>query len=76
MERQTNRETIVVKLAEWGITVTENELDELLLAYQKMLQWQGILEEMLHQRKIAEGMTWPQSEPLLIHCLWGKGGSR
>lgn len=76
MTRQTNRETIVAKLAEWGITLTESEIDVVLPAYENLLRWQGVIEKALRQRKIAEGMTWPESEPLLIHHIEKKGGQK
>ena len=38
MGRPTNRETIVAKLGEWGITLSESELDELLPAYENLLR--------------------------------------
>ena len=76
MAKPTNRETIVAKLAEWGITLSESELDVLLPPYENLLRWQGVIEKMLRQRKIAEGMTWPESEPLLIHSIEKKGGQK
>ena len=76
MEGRTNREVVVAKLAEWGITLSESELDQLLPAYDSLLSWQGIVEEMLRGRKIADGMIWPESEPLLIHCIEKKGEPR
>ena len=76
MGRPTDRETIVAKLAEWGITLSECELNELLPAYENLLRWQGILEEMLRGREILEGRIMPESEPLLIHGIERKGGQR
>ena len=76
VERQADREIVVAKLAEWGITPNEDELDQLVVAYQRTLQWQRILEETLHQRKIVEGTVWPESEPLLIHCVEKKRDSK
>ena len=76
MEKQTNRDTVVAKLAEWGITLSESELDRLIPAYDNLLRWQGIVEKMLRGRKIAEGMTWPESESFLIHSIEKKGGPK
>jgi hypothetical protein len=76
MGKQTNRDTVVAKLAEWGITLSEGELDRLIPAYDNLLRWQWVVEEMLRSRKIAEGMTWPESESLLIHCIEKKGGAK
>lgn len=76
MTKPTNRETIVAKLAEWGITLSDSELEQLLPAYENLLRWQGVVEPMLRQRKIVEGMTWPESEPLLIHSIEKKGGQK
>ena len=56
MERQTSRETVVTRLAEWGITLNENELDQLVPAYEHLLRWQGIVEEMLQQKKLIEAL--------------------
>ena len=76
MTKQANRQIIVAKLAEWDITLSDSELEQLLPAYENLLRWQGVVEEMLRQRKIAEGMTWPESEPLLIHSIEKKGGQK
>lgn len=73
MGRQTSRETVVAKLAEWGITLSESELDELVPAYENLLRWQGVVEKMLRQRQIADGMIWSESEPLLVHCIQKEG---
>ena len=76
MGKQTNRDIIVAKLAEWGITLSESEIDRMVPAYDNLLRWQGIVEKMLCGRKIAEGMTWPESESVLIHCIEKKGGPK
>jgi hypothetical protein len=68
------KQIIVAKLAEWGITLTDSEIAQLVPAYNKLVQWQGVLEGMLRSRKIADGMVFPESEPLLIHALEKKGG--
>jgi hypothetical protein len=70
------KQIIVAKLAEWGITLTDSEIAQLVPAYNKLVQWQGVLEGMLRSRKIADGMVFPESEPLLIHALEKKGGPR
>ena len=66
MTKQENRETIVAKLAEWGITLSDSELEQLLPPYENLLRWQGVIEKMLRQRKIAEGMVWPV-ETIFFH---------
>ena len=68
-----NRETVVAKLAEWGIKLTNNELDQLLPAYENLLRWQEVVEDMLRSRKIADGMVYPESEPLLVHAIEKEG---
>ena len=73
MKKQTNRDTVVAKLAEWGITLSEGELDELVSAYDNLLRWQGVIEGMCRHRKIAEGVIWPENEPLLIFHVESKG---
>src|SRR5882724_7016734 len=62
------RETIVARLAEWGLTLSEREIDQLVPAYENLLRWQGVLEDMMHSKKLVEGMTAPASEPILIHA--------
>ena len=74
MGKPSSREAVVAKLAEWDITLSENELDQLVPSYENLLHWQGILIEMLHQKKLTEGMSMPASEPLTIHCIEKKGG--
>ena len=76
MGKQTNRDTVVAKLAEWGITLSDGELDELVAAYDNLLRWQDIVEDMLRYRKIADGMIWPESEPPLIFSMEKKGGQQ
>jgi hypothetical protein len=63
------RETIVARLAEWGLTLSEGEIDQLVPAYENLLRWQGVLEDMMHSKKLVEGMTAPASEPILIHAI-------
>ena len=67
------RETIVARLAEWGLTLSEREIDQLVPAYENLLRWQGVLEDMMHSKKLVEGMTAPASEPILIHAIERKG---
>jgi len=71
--RMDNREMIVAKLAEWGIKLTDSELEQLLPAYENLLRWRGIVEDMLQSRKIADGMVFAESEPLLIHAIEKEG---
>ena len=63
------RETIAARLAEWGLTLNEREIDQLVPAYENLLRWQGVLEDMMHSKKLAEGMTAPASEPILIQAI-------
>ena len=67
------KELIAAKVAEWGLTLTEGELAQLLPAYENLLRLQGVLENMVQSRKIADGMVFPESEPLVIHTLEKKG---
>jgi hypothetical protein len=70
------RDTIAARLAEWGLRLNDRELDELVPAYENLLRWQGVLEEMMQSKKLVEGMTAPASEPILIHAIERKGGPR
>ena len=63
------KETIVARLAEWGLTLTEHEIDQLVPAYQNLLRWQRVLEDMMQSKKLVDGMTAPASEPILIHAI-------
>lgn len=67
------REIVIAKLAEWGIKLSDSEIDQLVPAYEDLLRGQAILEDMVQSRKIADGMVFPESEPLLIHALEKKG---
>jgi hypothetical protein len=67
------RETIVARLAEWGLALTEHEVDQLIPAYENLLRWQGVLEDMMRSNRLVEGMTAPASEPILIHAIERKG---
>jgi predicted metal-dependent hydrolase len=67
------KETIVAKLAEWGLTLTEREIDQLVPAYENLLRWHGVLEGMMQSKKLVEGMTAPASEPILTHAIERKG---
>ena len=67
------KETIVARLAEWGLTLTEREIDQLVPAYQNLLRWQCVLEDMMQSKKLVDGMTAPASEPILIHAIERKG---
>lgn len=70
------RDTIAARLAEWGLTFTDRELDELVPAYENMLRWQSVLEEMMESKRLVDGMSAPASEPILIHAIERKGGAR
>jgi hypothetical protein len=68
-DRMDVREVIAARLAEWNLKLSDSELDQLVPAYQHLIRWQAALEEMLRSRKIADGMNFPESEPLTIHAL-------
>lgn len=65
---------IAAKLSEWAITLTDGELDQLVPAYDNLMRWQGVVHNMLRTRPIANGMQFPESEPLLVHALGKEGG--
>ena len=68
------RAIIAAKLAEWDMSLTESEIDQLVPAYDNLLRWQEVVHSMLRSRKIADGMMFPESEPLLIHVPEKGGG--
>src|SRR5947209_13682857 len=68
-DRMDSKQLISSKLAEWGLTLSNAELDQLAPAYEKLLRWQGMLEQMLQSRPIADGINFPESEPIVIHAL-------
>ncbi len=70
------RELIRAKLAEWDLTVSESELEQLLPTYDNLLRWQRVLESMARSRKIGDGMSIPESEPVTIHAIEKKGAQR
>jgi len=37
-----SNETIVARLAEWGLTLTEREIEEFVPAYKNLLRWQSV----------------------------------
>ncbi|MBV8357506.1 MAG: amidase, partial [Deltaproteobacteria bacterium] len=63
------KQIIVAKLAEWGLRLNDAEIEQLAPAYERLLRWQAVLESMLHSRKVAQGMNFPESEPITIHAL-------
>jgi hypothetical protein len=67
------KDLIAAKLTEWGLRLTDGELAQLVPAYDNLLRWQEVVTDMLRSRKIAAGMMFPESEPLLIHAI-EKGG--
>ena len=67
---------IAAKLAEWNLELTDAELDKLIIPYENLLRWQRVVEDMRQSRQLVEGMSVPESEPLLIHALDKKGGAR
>lgn len=64
---------IAAKLAEYDVKVSDNELDELLPAYEHLLRWQKVIEAMLLWEDIGEGMVKPASEPALIYRVEKEG---
>jgi hypothetical protein len=68
------KQVVAAMLAEWNLTLTDSELEQLVPAYQKLLGWQSVLERMLRSRKIADGMNFPESEPITIVALDPRGG--
>lgn len=70
------KEIIAARLAEWDLELSDAELEQLVPAYQHLMRWQAVLDNMLRSRKIAEGMNFPESEPITIHALDKKGAPR
>lgn len=70
------KETIVARLAEWGLVLTEREIEQLVPAYENLQRWQSVLESMMQSKKLVEGMTAPASEPILIHAIERKEEKR
>jgi hypothetical protein len=70
------KEVIAARLAEWNLKLSDSELEQLVPAYHNLIRWQAVLENMLRSRKIAEGMSFPESEPITIHALDKKGAVR
>jgi hypothetical protein len=71
-----NKDIVAARLAEWGLTLSDQEIAQLVPAYENLLRWQGVLESMMASKKLVEGMTAPASEPILIHAIERKGGTR
>jgi hypothetical protein len=63
------REIIAATLAQWGLVLSEAELDQLVPAYDNLQVWQQVVENMLHSRPMVEGISFPMSEPLLTHTI-------
>ena len=42
-----------------GTHAEENEIDQLVPAYQNLLRWQSVLEGMMQSKKLVEDMTAP-----------------
>jgi hypothetical protein len=74
VDKVDKKDIITAKLAEWGLQLTDSELDQLVVPYENLIRWQGTVEDMLRSRKIADGMQFPESEPIFIHALDKKGG--
>jgi hypothetical protein len=67
------KQVIAARLAEWNLTLSDSEIEQLVPAYEKLLGWQSVLEGMLRSREIAAGMNFPESEPITIVALDRKG---
>ena len=50
-----NRDIVAARLAAVGITLSDQELDQLAAAYGKLLQWESVVQ----------GMVQPETEPAL-----------
>lgn len=74
MSAMDKKEFIAAKLAEWNLTLSDSELAELVPAYENLLRWQRSVKDLLRERKIRDGMVFPESESLLIHAI-EKGGT-
>lgn len=70
------KDIIVAKLAEWDLELSDDEIEQLVEPYETLLRWRGTVEDMLQARSIADGMQFPESEPLLSHALDKKGGAQ
>jgi hypothetical protein len=68
------KQAIAARLAEWNLTLSDSEIEQLVPAYRRLLAWQSTLEAMLHSREIAAGMNFPESEPITTVALERKGG--
>lgn len=64
-----SREIVIAKLSEWGIEPSEEDLEELIPAYQALIGWQRVLEDMLRTRSMGNDMEFPLSEPIVVHDL-------
>ena len=62
-------EIVKAKLAEWNITPSEEDLAQLIPAYENLMVWQQVVEEMLESRPMSDGMEMPTTEPVAIHDL-------
>ena len=67
--RMDSRAIVQAKLAEWNISPTEEDLAQLVPAYENLLVWQQVVEEMLESRPMSDGMEMPTTEPAAIHDL-------
>jgi hypothetical protein len=70
------KQIIAARLAQWNLTLSDSEIEQLVPAYEKLIAWQSVLEAMLRSRQIAAGMNFPLSEPIAIVALDHKGASR
>lgn len=68
------KQVMAARLAEWNLTLSDTEIDQLVPAYERLLGWQSVLEGMLRSRQIATGMNFPESEPITTVALERKGG--
>ena len=58
---------IAAKLAEWDMSLTESEIEQLVPAYDNLLRWQEVVHGMLRSRKIAyeQSTSWHEQHPNL-----------
>ena len=63
------REVVIAKLAEFGVVPSEEDLVELVPAYETLIGWQQVLEDMLHTKSMGNDMEFPLSEPIVVHDM-------
>ena len=56
MDRMDHRQLVEAKLSEVGITLSNEDLEQLTTAYATLLEWEAVVQ----------GMVRPETEPALI----------